>query len=263
MYCSLYLNREDVSAKGFFLSSGAASLPQLSKVLAGGEDAYFVICQNWLGVADGASSWSLEETRDGLYAHELLRNCQKIVSESKSLLVTNPVEIICRSAAESQSHGLSTILVAYFDNQVLHVANIGDSGFILLRNGTVFQISSPMFHDFNLPVQIKRDDDPSEFLEVYHVHLDEGDVLITATDGLFDNLYEQEIASIVSKSLQENMQPQEIAELLARKAQVVGSSASARSPFADAAQAAGYTGYRGGKLDDVTVIVSLVQKKSV
>lgn len=23
-----------------------------------------------------------------------------------------------------------------------------------------------MFHDFNLPVQIKRDDDPSEFLEV-------------------------------------------------------------------------------------------------
>lgn len=44
--------------------------------------------------------------------------------------------------------------------------------------------------------------------QVYHVHLDEGDVLITATDGLFDNLYEQEIASIVSKSLQENMQPQ-------------------------------------------------------
>lgn len=32
------------------------------QVLAGGEDAYFVICQNWLGVADGASSWSLEGT---------------------------------------------------------------------------------------------------------------------------------------------------------------------------------------------------------
>lgn len=43
-------------------------------------------------------------------------------------------------------------------------------------------------------------------------------------------------------------------------AQEVGSCATARSPFADAAQAAGYVGYTGGKLDDVTVIVSVVQK---
>lgn len=44
-------------------------------------------------------------------------------------------------------------------------------------------------------------------------------------------------------------------------AQEVGSSCvSERSPFADAAKAAGYAGYSGGKLDDVTVIVSLVQK---
>lgn len=43
-------------------------------------------------------------------------------------------------------------------------------------------------------------------------------------------------------------------------AQEVGSSVSGRSPFADAAKAAGYAGYSGGKLDDVAVIVSLVQK---
>lgn len=55
---------------------------------------------------------------------------------------------------------------------------------------------------------------------------------------------------------------QEIAELLAMRAQEVGQSASARSPFADAAKAAGYGGYTGGKLDDVTVIVSLVQKRT-
>jgi hypothetical protein len=28
--------------------------------LTGGEDAYFVACQNWLGVADGVGQWSLE-----------------------------------------------------------------------------------------------------------------------------------------------------------------------------------------------------------
>lgn len=41
----------------------------------------------------------------------------------------------------------------------------------------------------------------------------------------------------------------------------VGRSPSERSPFADAAQAAGYVGYTGGKLDDVAIIVSLVQKQ--
>lgn len=52
---------------------------------------------------------------------------------------------------------------------------------------------------------------------------------------------------------------QEIAELLGMTAQEVGRSSSTRSPFADAAQAVGYVGYTGGKLDDVTVIVSLVR----
>lgn len=42
----------------------------------------------------------------------------------------------------------------------------------------------------------------------YKIALNEGDVIITATDGLFDNLYEQEIASIVSKSLEANLKPQ-------------------------------------------------------
>jgi hypothetical protein len=42
----------------------------------------------------------------------------------------------------------------------------------------------------------------------YKIDLYEGDVIITATDGLFDNLYEQEIASIISKSLKDNLKPQ-------------------------------------------------------
>jgi len=28
--------------------------------LTGGEDAYFVACKNWFGVADGVGQWSLE-----------------------------------------------------------------------------------------------------------------------------------------------------------------------------------------------------------
>lgn len=55
---------------------------------------------------------------------------------------------------------------------------------------------------------------------------------------------------------------QDIAEYLATRAQEVGRSTYVRTPFADAAQAAGCVGYTGGKIDDVTVIVSLVQRRS-
>ncbi|KAL4614741.1 hypothetical protein ACB092_07G075000 [Castanea dentata] len=255
-------NGEQISTEGLFLYSGAALLPHPSKALTGGEDAYFVDGQNWLGVADGVGQWSLEGINAGRYAQELLENCEKIVLDSKSVSMTKPEEVLVRSAAESQSPGSSTVLVAYFDGQVLHVANIGDSGFIAIRNGAVFNRSSAMVHGFNFPLQIERDDDPTEFIEGYKIDLDEGDVIVTATDGLFDNLYEKEIASAVSNLLQASLKPQDIAEYLAMRAQEVGRSACVRTPFADAAQAAGYVGYTGGKLDDVTVIVSLVQKRS-
>ncbi|PNY03305.1 SpoIIE-like phosphatase domain protein, partial [Trifolium pratense] len=84
----------------------------------------------------------------------------------------------------------------------------------------------------------------------YKIDLHDGDVIVFGTNGLFDNLYEQEIASTISRSLQASLKPQDIAEILATRAQEVGSSRSTRSPFGDAAQALGYVGYAGGKLDD-------------
>ncbi|XP_058213468.1 probable protein phosphatase 2C 71 [Rhododendron vialii] len=255
-------NRGEISLTGYFLSSGASLLPHPSKASTGGEDAYFVAGKNWLGVADGVGRWSLEGINPGIYAQELMENCQKIVSNCNSMPLPKPEEVLNQSALGAKSPGSSTVLVAYFDGRALHVANIGDSGFIVIRNGAVYRKSSPGSHEFNFPYQIKSGDDPSELVEVYRTDLDDGDVIVTATDGLFDNLYDGEIASVVSKSLQANLKPEEIAEVLAVRAQEVGKSETGRSPFADAVQAAGYVGFTGGKLDDVTVIVSLVQKSS-
>ncbi|KAI5356106.1 hypothetical protein L3X38_009001 [Prunus dulcis] len=230
---------EDISAAVLQLFSSAALLPHPSKALTGGEDAYFVACQNWLGVADGVGQWSLEGVNPGLYAQELMETCERFVSDCKGIPLTEPEEVLIRAAAKTKAPGLSTVLVAYFDGQALHVANIGNSGFI-----------------------IERGDDPSKLIERYRIDLDDGDVIVTATDGLFDNLYEQEIISIVSKSMQTTLKLEDITKFLATSAQEVGQSTSRRSPFADAAEASGYVGYSGGKLDDVTVILSYVQKKS-
>nr|CAD1831650.1 unnamed protein product [Ananas comosus var. bracteatus] len=106
----------------------AAMLPHPSKAVTGGEDAYFVACKNWLGVADGVGQWSLE--------------------------------------VEAKSPGSSTVLVAHFDGQVLHVANIGDSGLLVIRNGAIFKRSTPMVYGFNFPLQIERGDDPSKLIQI-------------------------------------------------------------------------------------------------
>ncbi|KAJ1419898.1 PPM-type phosphatase domain superfamily [Sesbania bispinosa] len=216
---------EKTSRTELFLVSGAACLPHPSKALTGREDGYFISHQNWLAVADGVGHWSLEGNATGLYIRELMEKCENIVSDYENNLTIKPAEVLTRSAAETQYPGSSSVLVAYFDGQIV------------------------------------KGDDPSEIIEGYKIDLEDGDVIIFATNGLFDNLYEQEIASTISKSLQASLRPQEIAEILAMRAQEVGRSTSTRSPFADAAQAVGYVGYTGGKLDDVTVIVSLVQTR--
>uniref|UniRef100_A0A1J3G3J4 Protein phosphatase n=1 Tax=Noccaea caerulescens TaxID=107243 RepID=A0A1J3G3J4_NOCCA len=255
--------REELVSKAFYLDSGFDSLQSPVKALAGREDAYFVSNHNWLGIADGVSQWSLEGVIRGTYAQELMSNCQKIISDETDK-ITDPVQVLHKSAKETKSPGSSTALIAHLHNNELHIANIGDSGVMVIRNGTVLQKSSPMFHHFCFPLQIRPgDDDVLKLAGVYHVNLEEGDVVITATDGLFDNLYEKEIVSIVCRSLEQSLEPQKVAELLAAKAQEVGRSEIERTPFADAAKEEGYDGYKGGKLDAVTVIVSLVKTLSV
>ncbi|KAI6701665.1 hypothetical protein NL676_015989 [Syzygium grande] len=254
--------REEISRTEFCLNSGAASLPHPSKVLTGGEDSHFITKRSWLGVADGTGKWTMEGTNAGLFAQGLMDNCREMVSATESNALTDPIDVIFRGAAATRSIGLCTVLIACFDGQVLHVASIGNSGYIIIRDGMIYKRSSPMVHEFNFPVLMEGGDTPSELMECYSIELDEGDVIVSATDGLFDNLYEQEIASIVRKSLQSGSSPQDVAELLATRAQEVGQSKSARTPFADAAHAAGYVGYTGGKLDDVTVVVSMVEKRS-
>lgn len=46
------------------------------------------------------------------------------------------------------------------------MANIGDSGFMIIRNGVIYKKSSPMLHEFNFPMQIESGDDPSQIVEV-------------------------------------------------------------------------------------------------
>jgi protein phosphatase PTC7 len=50
--------------------------------------------------------------------------------------------------------------------QTLYIANVGDSGFTLVRNGDVVAKSEPMQREFNFPYQIGTDSDDPSIAEV-------------------------------------------------------------------------------------------------
>ncbi|GJM84395.1 hypothetical protein PR202_ga00059 [Eleusine coracana subsp. coracana] len=214
--------------------------------------------EQWRATLGDTPSASATGINAGLYARELMDGCQKCIMENQGAADLKPEQVLSKAAEEAHSPGSSTVLVAHFDGQVLQASNIGDSGFLVIRNGEVYEKSKPMVYGFNFPLQIEKGDDPLKLVQNYTIDLEEGDVIVTATDGLFDNVYEQEwnVKSPVVKL-------QEIAEQLAAKAQDVGRSGAGKSPFSDAALAVGYLGFSGGKLDDIAIVVSIVRKSKI
>lgn len=204
------------------------------------------------------------------------------------------IECAHEAMKRTKSFGSSTFLLGYCKNSNLHTVSLGDSGFIVLRlreysrNYTVVYRSKEQQHSFNCPYQLARLPEPRDYdilaenglgtlisllrrikrpthdspfdSNQEKILLREGDIIIAATDGLFDNLYDQDIIKLL-ESLHENFLPDTgfcklLARKLAEKAIEKGWDQNYKSPFA---KHAGRSGKRfiGGKLDDTTVIVSL------
>lgn len=53
-----------------------------------------------------------------VYIRELMEKCENIVSNYENISKIKPADVLIRSAAETQSPGSSSVLVAYFDGQV-------------------------------------------------------------------------------------------------------------------------------------------------
>eukprot|EP01024_Parvocaulis_polyphysoides_P071559 TRINITY_DN8933_c0_g1_i1.p2 TRINITY_DN8933_c0_g1~~TRINITY_DN8933_c0_g1_i1.p2 ORF type:complete len:164 (-),score=34.27 TRINITY_DN8933_c0_g1_i1:263-754(-) len=160
--------------------------------------------------------------------------------------------------------GSSTACILVLHGATLHASNLGDSGFMIIRDKEVLFESPAQVHQFNFPFQLGGEDamgDTPEKSQKFELQVQQGDVIVTATDGVMDNVYTEDTATIVSTAKKQGLGPQETAERLATFAQDRGMDQSYLSPFAKEAQKIGYQ-YLGGKLDDVTVVVSYVQRQS-
>lgn len=111
-----------------------------------------------------------------------------------------------------------------------------------------------------LVTDLPKDADTKKF------YLKNGDLILLATDGYFDNMYSEETLEIINAGMEsiEGKDPdmvkatiRRLAKTLTEKARRQSLDPKRLSPWAKAAQAHG-SNYRGGKVDDITCIVTLV-----
>ncbi|CAL5220230.1 g2206 [Coccomyxa viridis] len=247
------------------LNLAAALMPHPNKAHRGGEDAVFLSDDGLtFGLADGVGSWIESGVDAGIFARELMGNCEsaaKQIAPSK----TAPMNILKNGFYDTKKMGSSTACILALEGATLHAANLGDSGFMVVRRNKVAFKSRSQQHQFNYPFQLGRGgrfpfDSPAA-AECYSVPLKEGDVIIAGTDGVWDNLFDPECAALVSQTQGKGQNPAQSAEALARCAHMRGADPQATTPFSIGCQQLGFQEI-GGKLDDIAVIIAYVEGAS-
>jgi protein phosphatase PTC7 len=244
-------------------------------------------------VADGVGSMA-QFKRHGVDAAAYSADLMQIASEATSLAETARGKASAASVAaaaveraESQAvtYGASTITVLSLLEGVAGVANMGDSGFMLMRQtaegmSTVLR-STEQQHSWNCPYQLMRLPpvlakqaekrgvrlDTAADSQIYEFPVLPGDLLLLFTDGLGDNLHEHEVLDICGRAQPPRIgrgetvglatQPGDLAQALATAARERSQDPAAWVPFSEASQRHGYD-MTGGKEDDITVVAAWV-----
>jgi len=205
------------------------------------------------------------------YSYSLMTGCRIAVNDKH---LTDPLQILEEGFQfASKVDGSSAAIVGYLeetkdDEMYFNVLNVGDSQFMVLRrnenkSGFISELKSEAQYDTKAvtlsdlpcPMQLTGNEVRSEKPEVgikYRAQIFDGDIIIMASDGLFDNLFDNEIIDIVNESYKEPVQ--EIAKKLSVAAYVNSINKTKISPFSQTfGKLIDY--HVGGKDDDITTVV--------
>lgn len=195
---------------------------------ASGQDAFFVSQLGdsgdvAMGVADGVGGWADSGVDPADFSHAF---CDYMAYEANNFdtesggalsamaLMQEGYDDVVNDKSIRAGGSTACVAIARTDGS-LDVANLGDSGFLQLRLNAVHYNSEPQTHAFNTPYQLaiipramrmmtqafggtQLDDMPKDSAVSKH-NLRHGDVLVFATDGVWDNLNSHDILRIVSK----------------------------------------------------------------
>lgn len=228
-------------------------------------------------------------------------------SPSKVVIRESPVEILSRVFADIKTSGairagsttFSMVMISDLEKGIMKSLNVGDSGFVIIRDGMVVFRSKTQQHRFNAPYQLTIcpperngsciENQPTDG-DMQEHKIQDGDIIVMGTDGLFDNLFDWQILQIINNQGQTLWSEQQQADLLkkvasgnvqaidelnqfllskarqiATLARVVSLSENAYTftPFSKAYSEATGRQVSGGKPDDITVIVAMALKRKL
>lgn len=253
-----------------------------------------------LGVCDGVSQLEEFGMDPALLPNELLQVCEEIamsqlIPDTKvqpADMYRGPIHLLKSAYENTESFGSTTVLLAALDNSTrihgkLHpmvaVLSIGDCELLMLRRtqGRQGELEA-VFHtemqridqNAQTPLQLARVDAriDEEFEEsialeviekgsaVHCVSAYEGDILILGSDGVFDNLYLDEVVDICNQHLRPSAGSfqQTQAEVLSQIAQRIVFDSHAKSSDQNTGSYPDTPIGRGGKVDDTSVVVGEV-----
>ena len=235
---------------------GSCVLPHPSKVRWGGEDAVF--CKgNTFGVFDGVSGADKAQGVP-LYSKMLAKQMTQLVGDGNGLTVKDMQNQLLAAAeiADEQATGASTAVVASItDDGFLRAINLGDSSCIVIRGDKVVQQTQDIVHYFDCPYQLSEisPDRPRDARKM-NFELVRGDIVLMASDGIFDNLSNDEIVELANSAPKANT----IAKKVSERSRKVSLDSQAETPYALQAKKNGDPDFRdgrGGKVDDISCIV--------
>uniref|UniRef100_A0A0D9VIN4 Protein phosphatase n=1 Tax=Leersia perrieri TaxID=77586 RepID=A0A0D9VIN4_9ORYZ len=226
-----------------------------------GEDAHFGH-DGVIGVADGVGGHRAPGVDAGAFARGLMASASAQVAAAAMDQPTIPYTLLERAYDEtvaSEATGGSTAVILSLASDVLKWAYIGDSGFAVLRDGKIVHRSVPQTRYFNAPFYLScRGGKSITAAKVGETPVRHGDVVVAGTDGLFDNVSDAGLEKVVRIGTASGFSAKNMADIIGGTAYEMSRCPVKDSPFAVESQKDKVrVHYRGGKVDDITVVVAL------
>jgi protein phosphatase PTC7 len=238
------------------------------------EDAFFVSPTNsegsfTFGLADGVGGLRARGADPAVFANRLM----SLAAKHAGVVNDDPYRVLSNAAAdlaEERVAGGATALITHVSHDgKLHAENLGDIMLLVARaDGTGVTNAKRGLIAFDTPMQIGAVFDggpPLRFDSMtaairFDSQLEIGSWIIAATDGLTDNLFPGDIAEMLRMAAEKGDEPKDLARALLISARTHAKDRMRDSPFALLAKDNDIVWTKGGRPDDITVLVARLMK---
>ncbi|XP_048468361.1 protein phosphatase PTC7 homolog [Rhincodon typus] len=241
-----------------------------------GDDACFVAAHRLadvLGVADGVGGWWDYGVDPSQFSTTLMQTCERLVQEGL-FVPSNPVGILTASYNEMLQNKAPLLVGTHEQHEEdscscvscllwlypCHKGNACENTSSLettIESSAATALIVLLIHFYMIFPETANNGHP-EAAEGSMFNVEVGDIILTATDGLFDNMSDYMILQQLQKLKDSSYQSlNETVKCLAKRAQQLAYDPNYMSPFAQHACENGLN-VQGGKPDDITVLLSVV-----